>query len=59
MACRHEFPFRNFNVDRVIPRSRGRTDHLDNLQLLRDAYNSVKGNRTQEYLMARLSERAT
>ena len=33
-GCRHEFPFRNFRVDHVIPRSRGGTDHLGNLQLL-------------------------
>ena len=31
-GCRHEFPFRNFTVDHMIPRSRGGTDHLDNLQ---------------------------
>ncbi len=42
-GCRHEFPFRNFTVDHVISRSRGGTDHLGNLQLLRDACNSVKG----------------
>ena len=33
-GCRTEFPFRQFEVDHVIPRSRGGTDHLDNLQLL-------------------------
>ena len=33
-GCRHEFPFRNFTVDQVIPRSRGGTDHPGNLQLL-------------------------
>ena len=57
-GCRHEFLFGNFTVDHVIPRSRGGTDHLDNLQLLCGACNSVKGDRTQEYLLARLSERA-
>lgn len=57
-GCRHEFPFRNFTVDHVIPPSRGGTDHLDNLQLLCGACNNVKGDRTQEYLLARLSERA-
>ena len=51
-------PFRKFTVDHVIPRSRGGTDHLDNLQLLCGACNSFKGDRTQEYLLARLSERA-
>ena len=28
------FPFRNFTVDHVVPRSQGGTDHFDNLQLL-------------------------
>ena len=57
-GCRHEFPFRNFTVDHVIPRSRGGTDHLGNLQLLCGACNSLKGDRPQEYLLARLKERA-
>jgi len=57
-GCRHDFPFRNFTVDHVIPRSRGGTDHADNLQLLCGACNSVKGHRTQQYLLARLRELA-
>ena len=56
-GCRHEFPFRNFTVDHVIPRPRGGTDYLDNLQLLCGACNMVKDELTQEYLLARLSER--
>ena len=57
-GCRHEVPFRNFTVDYMVPRSRGGTDHLDNLQLLCGALNSPTGDRMQEYLLARLSERA-
>ncbi|MCY3749071.1 MAG: HNH endonuclease [Chloroflexi bacterium] len=57
-GCRYEFPFRNFTEDHVISQSKGHTYHLDNLQLLCGACNSVKGDRTQEYLVARLSERA-
>ena len=53
-GCRHAFPFRNFTVDHVVPQSRGGTDHLDNLQLLCGACNSVKGNRDQAYLLAAL-----
>ena len=55
-GCRTEFPFRVFEVDHVIPRSRGGTDHLDNLQLLCSHCNRLKGNRPQEYLIARLKE---
>lgn len=57
-GSRDEFPFRNFTVDHVIPRSWGGTDHLDNLQLLCGACNSVTGDRPPEYLLAKLGERA-
>ena len=53
-GCGVLFPFRNFTVDHMVPQSRGGTDHLDNLQLLCGACNSLKGDRSQEYLMARL-----
>ena len=53
-GCRVAFPFRNFTVDHIIPRSRGGTDHPDNLQLLCAACNSLKGNRTQPELVVEL-----
>ena len=55
-GCRTDFPFRLFEVDHVVPRSRGGTDHLDNLQLLCGHCNRTKGDRPQEYLIARLKE---
>ena len=55
-GCETEFPFRAFDVDHVVPQSRGGTDHADNLQLLCSHCNRVKGNRPQEYLIARLRE---
>ena len=42
-GCKVMFPFRNFTIDHVVPQSRGGTDHLDNLQLLCGACNSLKG----------------
>ena len=55
-GCRTEFPFRMFEVDHLIPRSRGGVDHIDNLQLLCAHCNRTKGDRGQEFLIARLQE---
>ena len=55
-GCKGDFPFKLFEVDHVVPRSRGGTDHLSNLQLLCASCNRIKGDRPQEYLMARLAE---
>ena len=53
-GCGVAFPFRNFTIDHVVPRAKGGTDHLENLQLLCAACNSVKGRGTQAELKARL-----
>ena len=45
----------SLEVDHIIPQSRG-GDHLENLQLLCAHCNRVKGDRTQEYLIAQLRE---
>ena len=50
-----DFPFKLLEVT-TCPRSRGGTDHLTNLQLLCSSCNRIKGDRPQEYLMARLAE---
>ena len=55
-GCRSAFEFRNFTIDHIIPEHRGGTDHVENLQLLCGHCNSVKGDRPQEYLVARLRE---
>ena len=55
-GCKTYFPFRNMTIDHVIPRSKGGADHEDNLQLLCNACNSTKGQRTQAHLIAELKK---
>ena len=57
-GCQMDFPFKVFEIDHMVPRSRGGSDHLDNLQLLCSHCNRIKGDREQSYLIARLSEMA-
>ena len=53
-GCGEHFKLRNLTVDHIIPRSKGGTDHIDNLQLLCGHCNSVKGDRNMEYLRVKL-----
>ena len=55
-GCKEMFLFRNFTIDHVVPQSRGGTDHVDNVQLLCGACNSLKGDRPQAYLIAQLNK---
>ncbi|MYD52550.1 MAG: hypothetical protein F4W93_13870 [Dehalococcoidia bacterium] len=57
-GCKEHFPFKVFDVDHIVPRSRGGSNHMDNLQLLCSHCNRLKGDRPQEYLIARLKEYA-
>ena len=53
-GCDTHFPFRVMDVDHILPRSRGGTDHPDNLQLLCSGCNRSKGGKTMaEWLAAR------
>ncbi|MCY4009126.1 MAG: DNA methyltransferase [Anaerolineaceae bacterium] len=45
-GCDVLFPFKIFQVDHIVPQSRGGTDHIENLQLLCPPCNSSKGSKT-------------
>ena len=53
-GCREHFQDRHLEVDHIISRDKGGTDHFENLQLLCGSCNRVKGNRGMEYLRAHL-----
>ncbi len=55
-GCRSEHRFRVLEVDHVIPQRAGGQDNIENLQLLCAHCNRAKGDRPQEYLVARLRE---
>ena len=53
-ACGEHFAARHLEVDHIIARSKGGTDHLSNLQLLCSHCNRRKGDRGMAYLRSKL-----
>ncbi|MDE0635504.1 MAG: DNA methyltransferase [Candidatus Poribacteria bacterium] len=56
-GCNTHFETQHLEIDHIIAKSVGGTDHIGNLQLLCGNCNRIKGNRGQEYLIAKLAER--
>ncbi len=55
-GCGTHFEPRHLQVDHIIARAQGGTDHISNLQLLCGSCNSIKGDRGMEYLVAKLHQ---
>ena len=55
-GCLTHFPFQNMTIDHIIAQSQGGSHHIENLQLLCNYCNSVKGANSQAYLITRLQE---
>ena len=56
-GCMRHFLFRNLTLDHILAKSNGGSDHIDNLQLLCGACNSMKGTMLQETFIAKLKKR--
>ncbi len=56
-GCEEHFPLRHFQVDHIVPRAKGGTDHISNLQLLCGPCNSTKGTKTQAELLVLLTDK--
>ena len=54
VGCGHHFEARHLEVDHIIARGRGGTNHIENLQLLCGSCNRIKGDRGMEYLRTKL-----
>ena len=55
-GCNIHFNFQNLTIDHIVPQSQGGGDSLENLQLLCNSCNSIKGDRPMEDLIVRLKE---
>ena len=54
-GCGVHFEKQHLEIDHIIAKSVGGTDHIENLQLLCGHCNRIKGDRGQEYLLSRLN----
>ena len=55
-GCNWEFNIKNLQMDHIVPKAKGGTDHKDNFQLLCSACNSKKGTKSQEVFLSELTK---
>jgi site-specific DNA-methyltransferase (adenine-specific) len=56
-ACGREFEIWDFEIDHIIPKSKGGGDYYENYQLLCGSCNRIKGDRPMEYLRMKIETR--
>lgn len=54
--CGKHLTYEEFTVDHILPLSRGGKNNVSNYQILCDCCNKFKGNKTEDYLSARMTE---
>ena len=56
-GCANEMRLVDFEIDHIIPKSKGGGDYFENYQLLCGNCNKTKGNRPMEYLRTKIKAR--
>lgn len=56
-GCGGNFEIWNFEVDHIVPKTKGGGDYYENYQLLCGSCNRIKGNRPMEYLKIKIQAR--